>query len=110
MHLLFIKDDEKAAKKKAAAAGIGAEEGEKTLEELQAEEEVRSTWLSSLHLSQLFTAVKCLKCVKVMQCLNLRTLRYFSSDIYGSSRTFRLITETPHPDFTVYQSFSEDLQ
>lgn len=37
---LTLQEDEKSAKKKAAAAGIGGEEGEKTLEELQAEEEV----------------------------------------------------------------------
>ncbi|WAQ93510.1 CCD93-like protein [Mya arenaria] len=36
-------DDDKSAKKKAAAAGIGGEEGEKTLEELQAEEEGKLT-------------------------------------------------------------------
>lgn len=40
-------DDEKAAKKKAAAAGLGGEEGEKTLEELQAEEEKRINMLMS---------------------------------------------------------------
>ncbi|KAL4222275.1 Coiled-coil domain-containing protein 93 [Mactra antiquata] len=41
------KDDEKSAKKKAAAAGIGGEEGEKTLEELQAEEEKRINMIMS---------------------------------------------------------------
>ncbi|XP_052794983.1 coiled-coil domain-containing protein 93-like isoform X1 [Mya arenaria] len=40
-------DDDKSAKKKAAAAGIGGEEGEKTLEELQAEEEKRINMLMS---------------------------------------------------------------
>ncbi|KAH3719408.1 coiled-coil domain-containing protein 93-like [Dreissena polymorpha] len=42
-----MEDDEKAAKKKAAAAAIGGKEGEKTLEELQAEEERRISMLMS---------------------------------------------------------------
>lgn len=37
---ILLQEDEKSAKKKAVAAGLSGGEGEKTLEELQAEEEV----------------------------------------------------------------------
>ena len=44
---LLFKDDDKSAKKKAVAAGLGGDQEEKTLEELQAEEEVTDVilWL-----------------------------------------------------------------